>query len=94
LCENSVRASGPDHPSQCGFKRDMIISVIRNRLTIDSFENSFIRRSVPDFQRNLRIFESLYREACSLGVLPLKDPLDGIQSDIHLARILNVRKPA
>jgi hypothetical protein len=27
-------------------------------------------------------------------VLPLKDPLDGIETDIHLARIMNVRKPA
>jgi hypothetical protein len=72
----------------------MITSMIRNRPTIDSFENSIIRRSASDYQRNLRIFEALYREACSLGVLPLKDPLGGIKSDIHLARIMNVRKPA
>ena len=68
--------------------------MIKNRRAIELFENSLIHRSIADYQRNLRIFEALYREACSLGVLPLKDPLDGIENDIHLARIMNVRKPA
>jgi len=68
--------------------------MIKNRRVVDLFENSLARLSVVDYHRNLQIFEALYREACSLGVLPLKDPLDGIDSDIHLARIMNVRKPA
>lgn len=68
--------------------------MIKNHRVVDLFENSLARLSVVDYQRNLQIFESLYREACSLGVLPLKDPLDGIDLDIHLARIMNVRKPA
>ena len=68
--------------------------MIKNRRAIDLFENSLVRLSIADYQRNLLIFEDLYREACSLGVLPLKDPLDGIESDIRLARIMNVRKPA
>ncbi len=68
--------------------------MIKNRRAIELFENSLILRSIADYQRNLQIFEALYREACSLGVLPLKDPLDGIETDIHLARIMNVRKPA
>jgi hypothetical protein len=33
----------------------------------------------------------LYEEARSLGIFPLKEPLDGIESDIHLARRLNVQ---
>ena len=68
--------------------------MIKNRRAIDLFENSLIRMSIADYEANLEIFEALYREACSLGVLPLKDPLDGIESDIRLARIMNVRKPA
>jgi hypothetical protein len=68
--------------------------MIKNRRAIDLFENALVRLSSADYQRNLQIFEALYREACSLGVLPLKDPLDGIESDIRLARIMNVRKPA
>ena len=68
--------------------------MIKNRRMVDLFENSLARLSAVEYQRNLQIFESLYREACSLGVFPLKDPLDGIDLDIHLARIMNVRKPA
>jgi hypothetical protein len=42
----------------------------------------------------LRIFEALYEEAKQLGVFPLKDPLEGIEVDIRLARALNARKVA
>jgi len=68
--------------------------MIKNRRMVDLLENSLARASVVDYQRNLRISEALYRHACLLGVMPVKDPLDGIDSDIELARIINVRKPA
>ena len=58
---------------------------------INAFEKLQMRREPPDYFRNLRIFEALYQEARSLGVLPLKDPLEGIEVDIHLARVINVR---
>jgi hypothetical protein len=68
--------------------------MIKNRPMIDSFESSLVRRNAADYRRNFQIFVALYQEACALGVFPLKDPLDGIDSDIHLARIMNVRKSA
>ena len=40
------------------------------------------------------IVEALYREACLLGALPLKDPLEGIEVDIRVAKVINVRTPA
>ena len=49
------------------------------------------KRSPTDFARNLRICESLYREARTLGVLPRKDPLENIDFKIRFARALNVR---
>jgi len=42
----------------------------------------------------MKIYEALYEEARLLGIFPLKNPLDGIESDILLARVLNVRKTA
>ncbi len=66
--------------------------MIKNRRAIDSFENGLISSSGADYQQNLKIYEALYREARSIGIFPLKDPLDGIDSDIHLARVMNVRK--
>ncbi len=66
--------------------------MIGNQRAIDLFENSLISKSRADYQQNLKIFEALYQEARSIGIFPLKDPLDGIDSDIHLARVMNVRK--
>ncbi len=37
----------------------------------------------------LEIFEAMWNYAKSLGVLPLKDELEGIEKNIILARILN-----
>ena len=53
-----------------------------------------MRSQPPDYLHNLRIFEALYHEACLLGILPLRDPLDGIEVDIRLAAVLNVRESA
>jgi hypothetical protein len=68
--------------------------MIKNSRMLDLFERDLIRRTAVDFRQNLKIYEALYREARCLGVFPLRDPLDGIDSDIHLARLLNVRKTA
>ena len=54
------------------------------------WEKECIRREVPNFLRNLAIYEALYEEAVALGVLPPKDPLEGIEFKIHFARMLNV----
>jgi hypothetical protein len=44
------------------------------------------------FRRNLKIYESLYDEARLLGIFPLKNPLEGIELDIQLAKALNARR--
>ena len=58
-----------------------------------AFECAQIRNTPPDYFRNLRIFEALYEEATALGYFPLKDPLEGIEVDIRLAKIINVPTP-
>jgi len=68
--------------------------MIRNANLLNKFERDQIRKRKPDYFQNLRIFESLYNEAKHLGIFPLKDPLDGIEVDIKLARALNARRPA
>ena len=68
--------------------------MIRNANLLEKFEREQIRKRKPDYFRNLRIFESLYNEAMHLGIFPLKDPLDGIEVDIKLARALNVQRLA
>ncbi len=58
---------------------------------VEAFEKELMRREPPDHRRNLRIVEALYEHARRVGALPLEDPLDGIEVDIRLARIINVR---
>jgi hypothetical protein len=64
----------------------------KSRDLVEAFENSMVSRQRADYRRNMAIFEALYREARLLGVLPLKDPLDGIDVDVRLAQVINARK--
>ena len=67
--------------------------MVRRPDLIEAFERAQIRNTPPDYFRNLRIFEALYEEAKALGSFPLKDPLEGIEIDIRLAKALNVSTP-
>ncbi len=33
--------------------------------------------------------DSMYDEAVALGVIPLKDPLDGLEVDLRIAKVVN-----
>lgn len=68
--------------------------MIRNVVMLRDFEHSLARSEPVDFCRNLRIFEALYREARSLAIIPLRNPLDEIDADIRLAGVLNARESA
>lgn len=68
--------------------------MVRNRRLVEAFEKSLIRAEPPDYRQNVRIVEGLYREACLLGVWPRNEPLEGIEVDIRLARVVNVRTSA
>lgn len=59
----------------------------KNRLKI--FERELVKREKTDFYENLKIYEALYEEAVELGVLPLKNPLEDIEIDFKVARIVN-----
>jgi len=65
--------------------------MIRYPEIVRRFEDEQTRRSSADYRANLRIFEELWKHAYRLGALPPHDPLDGIESDLLLARMLRVR---
>jgi len=68
--------------------------MLRRDALLEAFDKAQIRNSQPNYFKHLRIFEALYEEAKQLGVFPLRDPLEGIDVDIHLAMVLNVRTTA
>ena len=64
--------------------------MIKNPHLLEQFEKEYLRKEAPDFYRNLKMYEAMYEEACLLGVFPLKEPLEGIDEKILLAKALNV----
>jgi hypothetical protein len=64
--------------------------MIKNPAKLREFEDQFIRDSDPlSYPQALRQFTALWQEAVALGVLPPQDPLEGIEVDLRIARILN-----
>ena len=67
----------------------IMLIMIKNPEILRKFEKEDLRNQKTDYLESLRIFEALWNEGVALGVLPLKDPLEGIETDIRIARILN-----
>lgn len=63
--------------------------MIKDAEFLQGFNDEQTRQERLDHASALRIFEEMWNEAVALGVLPLKDPLEGIEVDIQIARILN-----
>ncbi len=63
--------------------------MVKDRKALEKFEKELIRKTKPDYKKNFKIFERLLRDAKRLGAFPPKDPLEGIEVDIRIARILN-----
>ena len=70
--------------------------MIRDIALWERFEADWQRSTQSDPETNLRLFETLIKHARALGAWPPDDPLEGIEHDIRLARMVNtyVEKPA
>ena len=66
--------------------------MIKNPDILEQLERKVIRKEKLSFEQALTIFEAMWKEGVNLGVLPSKDPLEGIDVDIRVARILNCLK--
>jgi hypothetical protein len=63
--------------------------MVKNSKKLQAFEAARIRAEKVDVERNLRILDALYEEALMLGALPPKDPLEGIEVKIRIAKAVN-----
>jgi len=67
--------------------------MVRDVHTLRRFEDDLIRREPQrSFREALQLYEAMWKEGVTLGILPLSNPLDGIEADIELARVLNCSK--
>jgi transcriptional regulator with XRE-family HTH domain len=53
------------------------------------FELNLLRKEKVDTGRNFRIVDALYNEAVAIGTFPLRNPLDGIEVDLKIAKVVN-----
>jgi len=53
------------------------------------FEKEISRNEELDMNKKFKILEALYQEAVDLGVFPLRDSLEGLEVDIHIAKVIN-----
>jgi hypothetical protein len=68
--------------------------MIKNVQKLQAFEAARTRAEKLDVEQNLRILDALYEEAVMLGALPPKDPLEGIEVKIRIAKAVNrVHRP-
>jgi len=54
-----------------------------------AFEKELLRKEGVDVRKNFRIVDALYNEAVALGIFPLRDPLEGLEVAIRIARVIN-----
>jgi transcriptional regulator with XRE-family HTH domain len=62
---------------------------VRKRRELLKFELDFLREEKVDVVRNFHIVDALYKEAVILGIIPLKNPLDGMEVDLKIAKVVN-----
>ena len=64
--------------------------MVRNPETLRKFKNTFYKNEGPlAFFLSLKIFAAMWSQGIKLGVLPPKEPLEGIETDIKIASVLN-----
>lgn len=56
---------------------------------LDEFYRRLIVEEDLSYEQSLRIFESLFAEAVSLGVIGDENILEGLEVDLRIARALN-----
>jgi hypothetical protein len=63
--------------------------LVKNEEAVRSLEKAILRKEKPDFSKNIRLVEALYKEAVFLGAFPPQDKLSGLDIDIKIARTIN-----
>ncbi len=64
--------------------------MIKHPEVLQEFEDNFIRDDGKlSFNSAMKLFTYMWNEAFDLGVFPPKDPLEGIEVDIRIAKSLN-----
>ena len=64
--------------------------MIRDKAFWGAWEDRYVANQPPDFLRNLQLLDGMYELARALGAFPPANPLEGLETDIRVAKALNV----
>ena len=66
------------------------IKMIKNFEMVNIFEAEFIKNQGKlSHDQSMKLFTAMWHEAVTLGVIPPREPLEGIEVDIKIAKVLN-----
>lgn len=64
--------------------------MVRDCIAWTDWEARYTASQPVNFRRNLELLDAMYDYARFLGVFPLADPLEGLETDIRVAKALNI----
>jgi len=64
-------------------------SMIQNYKRFRDFEKELLKRKNRDLAQKYAILEAMYEEAIMLGAFPLKNPMEGVETDVKIAKVVN-----
>ena len=63
--------------------------MIKNRQILNRFYHKIIQEETISHQKALAIYEALHAEAVSLGVINSRNIMEGLETDIRIAKAIN-----
>ncbi|MCD6080427.1 MAG: hypothetical protein J7J54_03115 [Candidatus Omnitrophica bacterium] len=66
--------------------------MIKNKKLYEQFNREYLKRRKLTYRQAIKIYESLWEEACKLRVLSKRDTFSNIESRVRIARVLNWKR--
>lgn len=64
--------------------------MVKNPASLQKFRDGLYKNRGPlPFKYSLKIFTSMWNQGVTMGILPSNAPLEGIETDIRVAGVLN-----
>jgi hypothetical protein len=67
--------------------------MIKDAKYLADWEKKRMASEPPDYMEAVKLIRAMIEEARAMGVWPPKDPLEGIEVDIKIAKVVNAIKP-
>ncbi len=63
--------------------------MIKDAKLLYEFEKELMKKDKIDVMKNFQMIDAMYNEAVALGVFALGDPLEHLETELKIARVLN-----